>query len=525
MNAEASGTEVTRLLAGFATEQAELGLPPKLQHEGERVVANALAASVAAPLHPAIQILLDWATGGGGRSPSPIIWTGQRSSTQSAAVVNAAMIHVLDFDDTYIPAIVHASAPVVGAALAEARLRSLGGDALLTSIVVGIEVACAVGEMLMPSHYRIGFHTTSTAGALGAAATCALLQELDAEHTQQALNIAANGAAGFLESIGTMSKSFGVGSAARTGLVAADLARRGFDGSPTVLEGRNGMLASMSRESKRHHHAILERLGTQWAVMRNSYKSYPTGVAMHAPLECVLRARSAISPVRALEATVIEVGVDPLLEQYWGSDTGGVKRLDEATPSNALQAKFNFRYCLAIAWKLGRFEHRDLEENLTDQTVLDLVPRIRVRGRPGMTMDAADVTISYRTGPKDTVSTPAHKGSPANPLSDHEIDHKFLAAAQPYLSLERSRAIWTLSGPSIARVIQAISLGSWHSVMREWLGVGRRRLESPQPAMRMGRGRIQKSLWRLFPQGTWTPILPNESSTRQKHRLVGSEGK
>src|ERR1700704_3456370 len=91
-----------------------------------------------------------------------------------AALLNGALGHSLDFDDTHADSSLHPSAPVVPAAFAVGELVGASGRDVLTAIVAGYEVCCRVGNALDPSsHYARGFHPTATAGTYGAAAAAA----------------------------------------------------------------------------------------------------------------------------------------------------------------------------------------------------------------------------------------------------------------------------------------------------------------------------------------------------------------
>src|ERR1051326_5817732 len=98
----------------------------------------------------------------------------------------------------------------------------------------------------MPPHYRRGWHITATCAIFGAAAACARLIGLDASRTAWALGHAATPSASLVESLGSMSKSLGVGNAAKNGLAAALLAEDGFTGPERPIEGRYGFAAVTS---------------------------------------------------------------------------------------------------------------------------------------------------------------------------------------------------------------------------------------------------------------------------------------
>jgi len=111
---------------------------------------------------------------------------------------------------------------------------------MITAFVSGYETACRIGAALQPGHYNLGFHSTGTVGAFGAAAACARLLGLDAEATAMALGIAGTQAAGLKSQFGTMCKPFHAGKAAQNGLLAARLAARGFSSRADIIEGIQG---------------------------------------------------------------------------------------------------------------------------------------------------------------------------------------------------------------------------------------------------------------------------------------------
>src|SRR5207244_1133617 len=102
------------------------------------------------------------------------------------------------------------------------------GASLLHAFVLGVEVECRIGNAISPEHFAAGWHITSTCGIFGAAAACAKLLALDAQRTAWALGIAASQASGTSGAHGSMTKSWNMANAARSGLVAALLAEKGF---------------------------------------------------------------------------------------------------------------------------------------------------------------------------------------------------------------------------------------------------------------------------------------------------------
>jgi 2-methylcitrate dehydratase PrpD len=64
---------------------------------------------------------------------------------------------------------------VASAILALAEHTGASGRALVDALVLGIDVACRLGNTVYPEHYDRGWHITGTTGMFGAAAGCARL--------------------------------------------------------------------------------------------------------------------------------------------------------------------------------------------------------------------------------------------------------------------------------------------------------------------------------------------------------------
>src|SRR5947208_3494960 len=84
------------------------------------------------------------------------------------------------------------NAPPITRLLALAEHKGMSGREVVDALVLGIDVACRLGNLVYPEHYDRGWHITGTTGMLGAAAGCARLLKLDAQKTQMALGIAAS---------------------------------------------------------------------------------------------------------------------------------------------------------------------------------------------------------------------------------------------------------------------------------------------------------------------------------------------
>src|SRR5205814_6196019 len=151
------------------------------------------------------------------------------------------------------------------------------GKDLLIAYHIGVEVETKIAEAIAPRHYDQGFHSTGTCGTFGAAATAARLRGLDITRTLYALGIAGGEAAGLRENFGTMTKPFHAGRAAESGVVAADLAGRGWTAATTILEADRGFFRAAGGG---YDPSLIEgQLGNPWTFDDPgvSIKPHPSG--------------------------------------------------------------------------------------------------------------------------------------------------------------------------------------------------------------------------------------------------------
>src|SRR5262245_49370554 len=153
------------------------------------------------------------------KTEASVLGTADRLAAQHAALVNGVQGHALDYDDAQLATLpsrpmgqqTHPTVPVLAAALALAESRRATGADLLNAYIVGVEVACRLGDAVHPDHYLNGFHPTGTLGAFGATAACACLLRLKPAAVRHALGIAGTLCSGLRANRGTMSKGLNAG--------------------------------------------------------------------------------------------------------------------------------------------------------------------------------------------------------------------------------------------------------------------------------------------------------------------------
>jgi len=385
-----------------------------LLHAARRALLNHLGCAMGVAQDTTVRAALSVMLPSAGAPAATVIGQATRTDPMTAAFVNAIAANLLDYDDTHLATVIHPAAPIFPPLLALAEQRGLSGTAVLHAFLLGGEVACRIGLGVSPGHYDRGWHITATTGVLGAAAGCARLLGLDAVRSAHAIGLAASLAGSIVENLPTAGKNLGVGNAARHGLQAALFAEAGWQAAPTAIEGSLGWARAMGDAPDLA--AMLEGLGDRWEIARNTFKPYPAGIVFHAVIDAAIALREAAS----LDAiTAISVAGDALL----------LARGDRVV-SNARDARVSIHHCVALGLVRGTAGVADFEEPaVADPALAAMRARVRAELDPTLPRGAARVTLTLADGRSLTHTVETALGSEAKPLSDGQLEAKFLANA------------------------------------------------------------------------------------------------
>lgn len=448
---------VSGRLVAWMRATAQGTIPPEIRHEARRLLLNQLKASVGAVDQEAIVLLNAWALeeaqGGTG---AHVHWLGTNLPPALAAMVNGALYEVLDFHDTYIPCFMHAVSGVLPAVLAQAEAEQKSGHELITALVIGLEVELAVARMLMPTGYYRGMVPAGLTGGVGAAAACAVLGGLTDEQMQHALGIAMCTPAGLYESAGSHTLSLVTAYAARGGINACTLARRGFTAPPTAFEGDQGMFAAHSDEDRAKIEPVLESLGQEWRILGQTYKVVPTETITHGPVECALEVLGSANgrTIDRFDFKVQEIVVSIV--------QGRRERFGR--PASAQQATFDLCHCVAAAWLRGRFTTAETAEACyTDPAVIALSDRVFLTADPDRpTFEGCTLVATFTDGSTETCNVDFFLGTPGARVPDDKLAALLAQYGAGILPEGRAQAIteaiWALDdAPSVASLIALIS--------------------------------------------------------------------
>lgn len=398
-------------------------IPPEIMHIGKRLLLNEVGVALYASKDPAIGILMDLFAYEGCNALATVIGLGTRTSPRQAALANGFLGHFEDYDDTHLDTVIHTASPIFPAALASAEAIDAGGDKLLAAGVLGIEVACRLGRLIVPNFREAaGFwHITNTCGVFGAAAAASRLLGLTPHQIEHALGIAGTQAMGLREVFGSMTKPFHAGKAAENGLLAAQLAQRGFTSisaeSKGILEGARGFAAVMAEG---YDLADLTRgLGEAWELPEIAIKAHACGQANQPLLGSMaqLRTKPRVTPdnIESIHGTVQRMAPGLATRRH---------------PQKGLEGKFSYHHAMACVLVDGHAYPRQFTDaKVNDPLIISLRDRITVTEDPSLRRRAAAVSVTLKDGTTHSVTTEFALGTPGNPMSDGQLEDKFRALA------------------------------------------------------------------------------------------------
>ncbi len=382
-------------------------------------VLDTLACGYAGRVSAQGKILLDW-------------YRSASRDDERRAFLFGALVHVLEMDDLHRESVTHPGCIVIPAAWTIARRTGAGGREFLTAVLHGYEAMCRIGNAVGKAHYRI-WHNTATCGPYGSAFAVAALLGLDDERTVWALGNAGTQSSGlwqFLEE-SAMSKHLHAGRAAESGLLAADLAARGFTGPAEILEGRKGFFAGACPDAAPER--VLAAPHAPWQLTLTSIKPWPSCRHTHPTVEAALDLHGGTAPgdIASLRVETYQAALD---------------LCDNAAPTTEYEAKFSLQHCAAAALTDGAVTLGSFDTAARSR-LATLAAKIEVATVPRYDDAYPDkwgacLTLATTSGQKLVAECPVCKGDPESPVTPDEMRAKAaMLLAHARLDDTRARAL------------------------------------------------------------------------------------
>ncbi|MBC8394020.1 MAG: MmgE/PrpD family protein [Deltaproteobacteria bacterium] len=429
--------KTTKTLADFVLKTEFRNLPANAIDLAKQAFLDCVGVTLAGSVTPPAQIIMDLVTENGGKPTAAVFGAGFRTASPQAALVNGTSAHSLDYDDMNNSLDGHPSAVFVPTIMALGEELGISGSDAVEAYIIGLEIAAKVGNGINKGHYEKGWHATATLGTLGAAAAAAKILKLDTEKTLMALGIAASEAAGLRQNFGTMTKPFHAGNAARNGMVAAILAKKGFTADKNIIEAEFGFCKLFNKDNQYDLKKITDSLGQPFDIVSPgiNLKPYPACLGTHSALDAVL-GLSAKHSISGEDVARVEVKTPP----------SNLKILIHSEPRTGLEGKFSMEFCITIAImnkKVG-------VDDFTDETVKgartqDFIKRVKVIPDPSLEDPEksaeewylpAIVKIRLKNGKEYSRRVDFSKGQPKCPMSREELLTKYRDCAGVVMTMK-----------------------------------------------------------------------------------------
>jgi 2-methylcitrate dehydratase PrpD len=378
---------VTAEIAKKAAHLAWNDLPDDLVERTKQCLLDWFAVTVSGAQDELTDILIREAMEDGAKGSASLVGRSERTLPSTAALINGAASHALDYDDVNFAMGGHPTVTVVPALLALGEQIKASGRLFVESFIAGYETSGRVGRLVAPSHYLKGFHVTGTVGSFSATAAAGRMLGLTDAQLAVAFGIAATQAAGLKSNFGTMCKPLHAGTASEHGLRAARLAAKGFTARGDSLECDQGFASSQSDHLEIE--SALAEPPSGWHLRNNLFKYHASCYLTHSPIECgkEIRLKSNFPPERVKKITLkIESGAD--------------KVCNIPNPTTGLEAKFSLRQTLAMA--LTGVDTANVEsynEAITQEPrIKALRDKMAIEFQDGWTKSLAEVSIQLDDG-------------------------------------------------------------------------------------------------------------------------------
>jgi 2-methylcitrate dehydratase PrpD len=421
----------------FAARLAELHsrlgyaqIPAANRAAMKRLLLDYLGVTIAGSRSDSGRIAREFARLQGRAAEATLIGGGGRVPMAAASFANAISCHSIELDDIDVLALFHFSPPVFSAALAVAEARNASGRELLAALASGCEVMERVSAASNNDLRNRAFHTTPTCGVFGATVAAGKLMKLNAAQLTSALGLAGAQASGLMEMYGpSMQKRFNPGPAARNGLTAAWMAKLGFTGADSILEGERGFLRAFA--GGRGGSELAEGLDSPYEL-RIEFKPYSCARPIHNAIDCALEVRRTHAPAPEAIGSIL-VKRHPDWSEYHRN----------AAPRTYHEAQVSLPYSVAVAL----IEGGALLGQYTDRKLKNPAVR-RLMGITKVETDATlprgvscHMTLTLASGERFTAQVDHPKGSIENPMSDGELKRKFESLALPVIGAAHVAAI------------------------------------------------------------------------------------
>jgi len=437
----------SRRLADFAVKLRFEELPKEAVSMAKQSIMDNFGCMLAAKDVVSTKIVVDMVRSFSGVPQSTIVGYWDKVPVPFAAYCNGTANHAIELDDhiSHKRSLSHPGVVSIPPALALGEHLHITGREFLTAVVLGYEITCRINRTIPPGFEKErGFHGTAVTGPFGAAALAGRLLGLSPEAISLAMGIIGSLTAGSSEfkAAGAWTKRLHAGTASKNGILAAMLAKQGFTGPHTVLEGPNGFLNSYFGKGNYDVSVLDQDLGLSWEILYIQYKPFACGGLLHSPATAALNLKRTHG-LNPEDITEIQVRTaDKFIKE--AAEPFEIK----TSPRTEVDAQFSLPFTLALIFCNGSAMIDDYTEKcIFDERIRGIARKVNCIADPEINKvwpkdEPSVVTVYTKDGRILEKRVSCAKGSLENPMTLEDLIEKYRILAAKALSPDQiSRTI------------------------------------------------------------------------------------
>ncbi|HEX3937537.1 MAG TPA: MmgE/PrpD family protein [Xanthobacteraceae bacterium] len=408
--------EATQALAQFAAKLDYDALPKSAREHCKKLLLDALACAVAGHQGEETGQMAGLASALAESSESSVIGGGHLSLA-GATLLNGYLVTAVTMCDAHRATMTHITPEVVPPALAIAERDGLSGRDLLVALAAGSEVATRIGLGLdYPAFRARGFHGPGVLGPFGAAAAVGRLLKFDADTMARAFGLAGSQAAGTFAAWGTPTVKFHQCRGALSGLMAALLAQQNFLATRQFLTAKDGGLYSAYANGGKPELATGE-LGRRFELEQIALRLWPSASLLQGLNTALFEIveKHAIDPARVRK---VDIALSPPTFDFHGGFGRYQAKFEALLSAHYGAAAILHDRALTLAqFTPGRYDDPKLRRFAAE--------KVEVHADAGIAGSQAQVDVTMDDGTRFSARCKHPLGSPENPLSRGQVEHKF----------------------------------------------------------------------------------------------------
>jgi len=420
-------------MAKFAIDLQYDQIPEISIWEAKRFLLDSIGCALAAVNNDDMAAMYRFIEKLGGTPEASVIGRNFQTNAANAALMNCLLTRALDYNDIYWEQDPSHPSDMIGAALAAAEVNGKSGKDALVAIIIAYEMELRWCHAANPGVREVGWHH-ATLTQFVSPLVAGKMYDLSLDQMIAAVGISGSShftLGGVVAGHLTNMKNTADPLAAQAGVLAALMAREGYEGPVEVIEGKEGLFEVVNNVEWQPEW-LLKGLGEEFMITQCSYKAFPTEALTHQPISAALQV--------CQEHNLTAEDISEILVETTARGADILSDPSKYQPTTKETADHSLPYVIAAAVADGNVLPDSFsDEKLKDPRIWDLLGKIKVVADPEIDamfpgVKRARVSITSNAGDTHTAQVDHAKGSPKNPMTDEDIVSKFRANAEGVLN-------------------------------------------------------------------------------------------